>query len=134
MVKTTNSSLPKGIDIISSFSFYVKLLLYLSTTLCIATQNRSIGVNVVSRGSPSRILKVLRISLGLTTLPKSSILLTIPLAVPKIVRRACSSLTILTATLPYARCIVHRTRSRRHQLLSYISFSLNSNYVVSTCE
>ena len=34
----------------------------------------------ISRGSPSRILIVLRISLGMTTRPKSSILLTIPVA------------------------------------------------------
>ena len=59
---------------------YCNISLYLSTTLCIATQNRSIGVNVVSRGSPSRMRIVRRISLGITTLPKSSILLTIPVA------------------------------------------------------
>ena len=56
------------------------LALYLSTTLCIAKQNLSIGVNVVSKGSPSRILRVLRISLGITILPKSSTLLTMPVA------------------------------------------------------
>ena len=98
--------------------------LYLFTKLCTPKQNLSKYVNVVCDGSPSRIRSILLISLGITTLPKSSILLTKPLAVPKIVRRSCSSLTILTATLPYARCIVHRTRSRRHQLLSYIHFSL----------
>ena len=38
--------------------------------LCIAQQNRSIGVNFVSKGSPSRILRVLLISLGITILPK----------------------------------------------------------------
>ena len=54
--------------------------LHLSTTLCIAQQNLSIGVNVVNRGSPSLIRIVLRISFGITTLPKSSILLTIPVA------------------------------------------------------
>ena len=59
---------------------YCNISLYLSTTLCIATQNRSIGVNVVSRGSPSRIRMVLLISFGITTLPKSSILRTIPVA------------------------------------------------------
>ena len=59
--------------------------------LCIAQQNLSIGVNVVSKGSPSRIFKVLRISLGITILPKSSTLLTIPVAVPDIcLRRRCS--------------------------------------------
>ena len=39
----------------------------------------SLSVNI-SKGSPSRILSVLRISFGITTLPKSSILLTIPVA------------------------------------------------------
>ena len=48
--------------------------------LCIAQQNRSIGVNVVSKGSPSRILNVLLISLGMTILPKSSTRRTIPVA------------------------------------------------------
>ena len=43
-------------------------------------QNLSIGVNVVYEGSPSRILKVLLISFGMTILPKSSTLLTIPVA------------------------------------------------------
>ena len=52
----------------------------LSITLCIAQQKRSIGVNVVSKGSPSRILRVLLISLGITILPKSSTLRTIPVA------------------------------------------------------
>lgn len=37
-------------------------------------------VTVVSKGSPSRIRIVLLISLGITTLPRSSILLTIPVA------------------------------------------------------
>ena len=37
-------------------------------------------VNVVSNGSPSRMRIVLLISLGMTTLPRSSILLTIPVA------------------------------------------------------
>ena len=48
--------------------------------LFIAQQNRSIGVNVVSKGSPSRTRRVLRISLGITILPKSSTLLTMPVA------------------------------------------------------
>ena len=60
------------------------VLLYLFTTLCTAQQNRSIGVNVVSRGSPSLILRVLLISLGMTILPKSSTRRTIPVAVPGI--------------------------------------------------
>ena len=52
--------------------------------LCIAQQNLSIGVNVVSEGSPSRMRRVRRISFGITILPKSSDLLTIPVAVPDI--------------------------------------------------
>ena len=46
----------------------------------ILKQNFSLGVNVICDGSPSRIRIVLRISLGITTLPRSSILLTIPVA------------------------------------------------------
>ena len=43
-------------------------------------KNRVTGVNDVSVGSPSLIRMVLLISLGMTTLPRSSILLTIPVA------------------------------------------------------
>lgn len=46
----------------------------------IAKQNCSHRVNVVCDGSPSRIRMVRRISLGITTLPRSSIRLTIPVA------------------------------------------------------
>ena len=46
----------------------------------IAKQNLSSGVNIVSVGAPSRMRIVLLISLGMTTLPRSSILLTIPVA------------------------------------------------------
>ena len=46
----------------------------------IAYKNRVTGVNDVSVGSPSRIRIVLLISFGMTTLPRSSILLTIPVA------------------------------------------------------
>ena len=38
----------------------------------IAKQNRSHAFPVICDGSPSRILSVLRISLGMTTLPSSS--------------------------------------------------------------
>ena len=48
--------------------------------LCIAQQKRSIGVNVVREGSPSRMRRVLLISLGMVLLPKSSTLLTMPVA------------------------------------------------------
>ena len=46
----------------------------------IAQQNRSAAVNDVCSGSPSRIRRVLLISFGMTTRPRSSILLTIPVA------------------------------------------------------
>ena len=58
----------------------IHLALYLSVTLCIAQQNLSIGVNVVSKGSPSLILRVLLISLGITILPRSSTRRTMPVA------------------------------------------------------
>ena len=45
-----------------------------------AIRNFSNVVNVISGGSPSRIRIVRRISFGITTLPRSSILLTIPVA------------------------------------------------------
>ena len=50
-------------------------------------------VSVISNGSPSLILRVLLISLGITTLPSSSIRLTIPVAfmVPPVVNIALSS-------------------------------------------
>jgi hypothetical protein len=38
----------------------------------IAKQNLSHRANVICNGSPSRILRVLLISLGITTLPRSS--------------------------------------------------------------
>ena len=46
----------------------------------IARLNFSSDVNVVREGSPSLILRVLLISLGITILPKSSTLRTIPVA------------------------------------------------------
>ena len=58
----------------------IHLAVILCTKLCIAKQNLSIGVNVVCDGSPSRIFRVLLISLGITILPKSSTLLTMPVA------------------------------------------------------
>ena len=52
----------------------IHLAVILSAMLCIAQQNLSIGVNVVSKGSPSRIRIVLLIALGITTIPGMSIL------------------------------------------------------------
>ena len=59
------------------FPFINSIRLYKSQ---IAIQNLSKSVNVVCEGSPSLILIVRRISFGITTRPKSSILLTIPVA------------------------------------------------------
>ena len=52
----------------------------LCARLCIAIQNLSIGVNVVSKGSLSLILRVLLISLGITIRPRSSTRRTIPVS------------------------------------------------------
>ena len=54
--------------------------MYLSAADSTLMQNRISCVNVISEGSHSRILIVLRISFGMTTRPRSSILLTIPVA------------------------------------------------------
>ena len=45
-----------------------------------AQANRCLTVNDVNKGSPSRMRRVLRISLGMTILPKSSTRRTIPVA------------------------------------------------------
>ena len=58
----------------------IHLAVILCARLCIAIQNLSIGVNVVGEGSPSLILRVLLISLGITILPRSSTHLTMPVA------------------------------------------------------
>lgn len=63
-------------------------------------------VKVICNGSPSRIRIVLLISLGMTTLPRSSILLTIPVAFIyrypfiTILRKLFASLAILSAGYP----------------------------------
>ena len=46
----------------------------------IPCRNKSNDVNVVSEGSPSRLGRVLLISLGITIRPRSSTLLTMPVA------------------------------------------------------
>ena len=56
------------------------LICNLSAILRIALQKLYSCVNDVSDGSPSRIRIVLRISFGMTTRPRSSIRLTIPVA------------------------------------------------------
>ena len=64
---------------------YFSVIMYYSQPILLAKsnsekQNFCQFFNVVSDGSPSRIRRVRRISLGMTTLPRSSILLTIPVA------------------------------------------------------
>ena len=54
--------------------------MHLSAADSTLMQNAISRVNVISEGSPSRILIVRLISFGITTLPRSSILLTIPVA------------------------------------------------------
>lgn len=64
-------------------SFFVTMYSYHPCLLAksnIPKQNFSHGVNDICDGSPSRIRSVLRISLGMTTRPSSSILRTIPVA------------------------------------------------------
>ena len=70
--------------------------------------NLSIGVNVVYEGSPSRILKVLLISLGITTHPKSSILQTIPI-----------SFIIYNNLLALQICTVGICKTRSYMFLIY---------------
>ena len=59
---------------------YVQSSLHLFDRSNIAKQNLSHRANVICDGSPSRMRMVRRISLGITTRPRSSILLTIPVA------------------------------------------------------
>ena len=50
--------------------YYCRPILLVKSS--IAKQNACHGVNVISDGSPSRMRRVRRISLGMTTLPRSS--------------------------------------------------------------
>ena len=59
---------------------YVQSSPHLFDRSSMAKQNLSHRANVICDGSPSRILMVRRISLGMTTRPRSSIRLTIPVA------------------------------------------------------
>ena len=66
------------------FRFYFVVMYYFHprrlAKSSIAAQNLSHGANVISNGSPSRMRMVRRISLGMTTRPRSSIRRTIPVA------------------------------------------------------
>ena len=99
----------------------------------IALLNCSSDVNVVYEGSPSRMRRVRRISFGITILPKSSTLLTIPVAVPDIfvgfkpsssVDRCHSLRSLLPppAALPSLPCCFH------------ISFSFSAAYKAPLCK
>ena len=59
---------------------YVQSIPHLFDRSSMAKLNLSHRANVICDGSPSRIRSVRRISLGITTRPRSSILLTIPVA------------------------------------------------------
>ena len=59
---------------------YVQSSPHLFDRSSMAKQNFSHGDNVICNGSPSRIRMVRRISLGMTTRPRSSIRLTMPVA------------------------------------------------------
>ena len=63
----------------------------------ILKQYFSHGVNVVCDGSPSRILRVLRISLGMTILPRSSTRRTMPVAFISFPLLAVNSTVVLFA-------------------------------------
>ena len=60
--------------------FQESVLCNLSAILRMALQNLNSCVNDICKGSPSRIRIVRLISFGITTLPRSSIRLTIPVA------------------------------------------------------
>ena len=66
--------------VLTDIFHYVQLHPILFSNPIIPAQNLSHCSNFISNGSPSRIRMVRRISLGITTLPRSSILLTIPVA------------------------------------------------------
>ena len=68
------------LDNVKRGEFHLACYLYRFKILCTAIANFSSSVNELSSGSPSRIRIVLLISFGITTLPRSSILLTIPVA------------------------------------------------------
>lgn len=66
---------------------YVQSIPHLFDRSSMAKQNFSHCANVICNGSPSRIRIVRRISLGITTLPRSSMRLTIPVAFISLVLR-----------------------------------------------
>ena len=64
------------LQVVTMYNYHPRLLAKSN----IEKQNFSHRVNDVCNGSPSRILRVLRISLGMTMRPRSSTLLTMPVA------------------------------------------------------
>jgi len=78
IVKIANGTMFQNINRNNGVKYHSVIIL--CARLCIAQRNPSIGVNVVSKGSPSRMRMVRRISLGITTRPRLSMRRTIPVA------------------------------------------------------
>ena len=76
----TISPLPNPHGFALVLRHYVQSSLHLFDRSSMAKQNLSHRANVICDGSPSRIRMVRRISLGMTTRPRSSIRRTIPVA------------------------------------------------------
>ena len=74
------SPLPNLHGLVLILRHYVQSSLHLFDRSSMAKQNLSHRANVICDGSPSRIRMVRRISLGMTTRPRSSIRRTIPVA------------------------------------------------------
>ena len=94
-----------GIDIkIFALLFQESVLCNLSAILRMALQNLNSCVNDVCKGSPSRIRMVRLISFGITTLPRSSIRLTIPVAfIINLRKKICLRCYYLTLWLIYTK-------------------------------
>ena len=72
------SRIPTVVASVSVIMYYFHPFRFAKSS--IAKQNVSHCVNAVCNGSPSRIRRVLRISFGMTILPRSSTRLTMPVA------------------------------------------------------
>ena len=104
----------------------------------IALTNCSTDINVVHEGSPSRMRRVLRISLGITILPKSSTRRTIPVAVPdSCLRRRCGCVAFVArlgcpiSSLPTMRLRQLSTPAHTYAPL-YLPLAARSNVAAAT--
>lgn len=79
-VISLHSPLPNPHALALILRHYVQSSPHLFDRSSMAKQNLSHRANVICDGSPSRMRMVRRISLGMTTLPRSSMRLTIPVA------------------------------------------------------